>query len=236
MNNTPNPHKGYRFPIEIIGHCVWLYFTFPLSFRDIEKMMLYRGICVTYEAIRKWCKKFGQQYANQIRRRRCQPTDKWHLDEVAITIDGQKCYLWRAVDSDGNVLDILMQSRRNTKAAQRFFRKLLKKQGFAPRVIVTDKLKSYSAAKREMLPGVEHRQHKGLNNRAENSHQPTRLREKRMRRFKSPGQAQRFLSSFELIQQHFHPKQHRLTATEYRQQMCQRFDSWRELSGIKIAA
>ncbi|MBV8887880.1 MAG: IS6 family transposase [Chroococcidiopsidaceae cyanobacterium CP_BM_RX_35] len=140
------------------------------------------------------------------------------------------------MDSEGNVLDILMQSRRNTKAAKKFFRKLLKKQSFAPRVIVTDKLKSYGAAKREILPGVEHRQHKGLNNRAANSHQPTRLREKRMRKFKSPGQAQRFLSSFEFIRQHFHPQQHRLTATEYRQEMCQRFATWRELTDIKTAA
>lgn len=131
--------------------------------------MLERGIFITYEAIRKWCRKFGQQYANQIRCRRPQISDKWHLDEVVLAIDGQKYYLWRAVDSEGNVLDILMQSRRNTKAAKKVLRKLLKKQGFAPRVIVTDKLKSYGAAKKEILPGVEHRQHKGLNNRAENS-------------------------------------------------------------------
>jgi len=234
-NSTRNSYKGYRFPAEIISHCVWLYFTFPLSYRDIEMMMLERGIFVTYEAIRKWCRKFGQQYANQIRRRRPQSSDKWHLDEVVVTIDAQKYYLWRAVDSEGNVLDILMQSRRDTKAGNRFFRKLLKKQGFAPRVIVTDKLKSYGAAKREILRKVEHRQHKGLNNRAENSHQPTRLREKRMRRFKSPGQAQRFLSSFEFIRQHFHPKQRRLTPTEYRQEMCQRFATWQELTGIKKA-
>lgn len=113
--------------------------------------MLYRGICVTYEAIRKWCKKFGRQYANQIRRYRSQATDKWHFDEVVITIDDQKYYLWRAVDSNGNVLDILMQSRRDTKAAKKFFRKLLKKQGFVLRVIVTNKLKSYSAAKKEII-------------------------------------------------------------------------------------
>jgi putative transposase len=133
--------------------------------------------------------KFGQQYANQLRRKRAYIADKWHLDEVVVTIKGQQYYLWRAVDTEGNVLDILMRRYRDTKAAKRFFRKLLKKQGFTPRVLVTDKLKSYEAAKKQMLKSVEHRQHKGLNNRAENSHQPTRVRERRMRRFKSPGQA-----------------------------------------------
>ena len=137
---------------------------------------------------------FGQTYANELRRRpRC--GDKWHMDEVFLTIHGERHYLWRAVDQNGNVLDILVQSRRNKKAAKRFFRKLLKGLQYVPRVIITDKLRSYGAAKRELLPGVEHRQHKYLNNRAENSHQATRLREKKMRRFKSAKQAQRFLSA-----------------------------------------
>jgi putative transposase len=229
-------YKRHRFPAEIISYCVWLYYTFPLSFRDIEKMMLYRGIEVTYESIREWCLKFAQSYANQIRRRRPKPADKWHLDEVVITIKGKQYYLWRAVDKDGQVLDILMQRRRNERAANKFFRKLLKPQGFAPRVIITDKLKSYGAAKRKLLKGVEHRQHKGLNNRAENSHRPTRVRERRMGRFKSPGQAQRFLSAFEPIRGHFHPHQHKLPATEYRETMSQRFESWRELTGLNAAA
>ena len=167
-------YSRHRFPAEIISYCVWLYYTFPLSYRDIEKMMLYCGIEVTYESIREWCQKFGQQYANQVRRKRPYLTDRWHLDEVVITIKGKQYYLWRAVDSEGNVLDILMQRHRDTKAAKRFFRKLLKQQGFAPRVIVTDKLKSYEVAKNQMFKRVEHRQHKGLNNRAENSHQPPR--------------------------------------------------------------
>jgi len=141
------------------------------------------------------CLKFGQTYANELRRRRPRCGDKWHLDEVFLTIHGERHYLWRAVDQDGNVLDILVQSRRNKQAAKRFFRKLRVRLQYVPRVIITDKLKSYAAAKREILPGVEHRQHKGLNNRAENSHQPTRLREKKMRRFKSAKQAQRFLSA-----------------------------------------
>lgn len=229
-------YSRHRFPGEIISYCVWLYYTFPLSYRDIEKMMLYRGIEVTYETIREWCQKFGQQYANQLRRKRPYITDKWHLDEMVVTIKKQQYYLWRAVDSEGNVLDVLLQRHRDTKAAQRFFRKLLKKQGFVPRVIVTDKLKSYEAAKKRVMPSVEHRQHKGLNNRAENSHQPTRVRERRMRRFKSPGQAQRFLSAFDPIRGHFHPKQHELSAKRYREQLRQRFEEWREIACLKIAA
>ncbi len=199
-------------------------------------MMLYRGIEVTYETIREWCQKFGQQYTNQLRRKRPYVTDKGHLDEVVVTIKKQQYYLWRAVDSEGNVLDVLLQRHRDTKAAKRFFRKLLKKQGFTPRVIVTDKLKSYEAAKKQILKSVEHRQHKGLNNRAENSHQPTRVRERRMRKFKSPGQAQRFLATFGPLRDHFHPKQHQLTAHHYRQQMRQRLEDWREVAGLNSAA
>jgi len=168
--NTIAPdYKGYRFPPEIISHAVWLYFRFSLSFRDVEELMEQRGIILTYETVRKWCLTFGQTYANELRRRpRC--GDKWHLDEVFLKINGKTHYLWRAADQDGNVLDILVQSRRNKKAAKRFFHKLLRGLQYVPRVIITDKLRSYNAAKREILPGVEHRQHKGLNNRAENSH------------------------------------------------------------------
>ncbi|EFH83034.1 IS6 family transposase [Ktedonobacter racemifer] len=207
-------YKGFRFPSEIIGHCIWLYFRFSLSFRDVEEMMAERGVVLTYETIRQWCLKFGQTYANELKHRRPKTGDKWHLDEVCLKINGKTHYLWRAVDQDGNVLDILVQSRRKKQAAKRFFRKLLKGLQYVPRVIITDKLKSYGAAKREILPGVEHRQHKGLNNRAENSHQPTRLREKKMRRFKSAKQAQRFLSAFDPIAGHFQPRRHRLTAGE----------------------
>jgi len=171
-------YKRHRFPTEIISYCVWLYYSFPLSVRDIEKMMPYRGIELTYEAICKWCRKLAQQYTNQIRRRRPKPADKWHLDKVVVKIEGQQYYLWRAVDKEGQVLDILMQRRGNEAAADKFFRKLLKPVGFAPRVIITDKLKSYGAAKKKLLKGIEQRQHKGLNNRAENSHRPTRVRER----------------------------------------------------------
>jgi putative transposase len=158
------------------------------------------------------------------------------MDEVVLPIRGKKHYLWRAVDQDGNVLDILVQSRRNKNAAKRFFRKLLKGLQYVPRLIITDKLRSYGAAKRETLPGVEHRQHKGLNNRAENSHQPTRLREKKMRRFKSPKQAQRFLSAFGLIAGHFQPRRHRLRVGEYRAILQTRFQTWNEVTGVKLVS
>ena len=233
---SPNPYKHHRFPGEIISHAVWLYFRFPLSHRDVEELLFVRGVLVSYEAIRKWCRKFGQQYANQLRRRRPRPGDKWHLDEVFITINKARHYLWRAVDQDGNVLDILVQSRRNKQAAKKFFRKLLKGCQYVPRVIITDKLKSYGAAKREILPEVEHRQHRYLNNRAENSHQPTRQREQRMQRFKSPGHAQRFLSAYGFIAQHFRPRRHLFPAPEYRQEMQQRFQIWGEITGSGVAA
>jgi putative transposase len=158
------------------------------------------------------------------------------MDEVMLTIRGKKHYLWRVVDQTGNVLDILVQSRRNKKAAKRFFRKLLKGLQYVPRVIITDKLKSYGAAKREILPGVEHRQHKRLNNRAENSHQPTRLREKKMRRFKSAKQAQRFLSAFGPISGHFQPRRHHLSAGEYRAILQGRFQAWNEVTGVKLVS
>ena len=190
---TSERYKHHRFPAEIINHGIWLYYRFCLSYRDVEELLFTRGILVTYEAIRKWCRKFGQAYANQLRHRRPRPGDKWHLDEVFLTINGERHYLWRAMDQDGNVLDILVQSRRNKQAAKKFFRKLLKGLTYVPRVIITDKLKSYGAAKREILPGVEHRQSRYLNNRCENSHRPTRQREHRMQGFKSAGHAQRFL-------------------------------------------
>jgi putative transposase len=207
-----------------------------LSYRNVEELLFARGIIVTYGAIRKWCWKFGQAYANQLRRRRLQPGDKWHLDEVFLTIQGEHHYLWRAVEQDGHVLDILVQRRRDKKAAKKFFRKLLKGCQYVPRVIVTDQLKSYGAAKREMLPGVEHRQHRYLNNRAENSHQPTRQRERRMQHFKSPGHAQRFLSAYGPIAQHFRPRRHLFSAPVYRQELRERFATWRDITGLPTAA
>ena len=232
---STNPYKHHRFPAEIISHGVWLYCRFCLSYRDVEELLCARGVLVTYEAIRQWCRKFGRSYANELRRRRPRPGDKWHLDEVFLTINGSRHYLGRAVDQDGQVLDILVQSRRNKKAAKKFFRKLLKRLTYVPRVIITNKLKSYGTAKREILPGVEHRQHRYLNNRAENSHQPTRQRERRMQGFKSPGHAQRFLSAYGPLAQHFRPRRHRLSAQAYRQEMVQRFQRWQEVTGLAAA-
>jgi putative transposase len=152
-----NPYKRHRFPAEIISYCVWLYFRFCLSYRDVEELLAARGVNLTYEAVRYWCRKFGQAYANQLRHRRPRPGDKWHLDEVFLTIRSEQHYLWRAVDQEGIILDILVQRRRDQKAAKKFFCKLLKGFTYVPRVIITDKLRSYGAAKREILPSVEHR-------------------------------------------------------------------------------
>src|SRR6266481_2800216 len=196
MPTSESLYRRHRFPAEIISHCVWLYFRFTLSFRDVEELMSSRGVSLTYETVREWCLKFGQTYANGLRRKSPLSGDRWHLDEVFLKINCRHHYLWRAVDQDGDVLDILVQNRRDKKAAKKFFRKLLKGLRYVPRVIITDKLKSYSAAKAEVMPSVEHLQQKYQNNRAENSHEPTRLREKVMRRFKSAGHAQRFLPTF----------------------------------------
>jgi len=201
-------YAGYRFPAEIISHAVWLYFRFPLSLRMVDELLAARGIIVSHETVRQWALKFGQVFANQIRRRLPAAGDKWHLDEVVLTIAGVKHWLWRAVDQNGMVLDILVQSQRDTRAAKRLLRKLLKRQCRPPRVMITDKLASYGAAKREVMPSVEHRKHKGLNNRAENSHQPTRRRERQMKRFKSAGQAQRFLSAHDGINNLFLLRRH----------------------------
>ena len=168
----PDPHHRHRFPAEIISHAVWLYHVFSLSLRDVELILAERGVFVTHETIRRWCQKFGQSFATSLRHRRPRPGDKWHLDEVFVRIRGKLHYLWRAVDQHGTVLDILVQGRRNAKAARRFFKKLLKGLMYVPRVLVTDKLRRYDAAKRTILPTVEHRQSRYLNNRAENSHQP----------------------------------------------------------------
>ena len=229
-------YTGYRFPAEIISHVVWLYYRFSLSYRDVEELMAARGVVLSYETVRQWCRKFGQQYANQLRRRRAQTGDKWHLDEVFLKINGRLHYLWRAVDQDGHVLDILVQSRRTKAAAKKFFRKLLKGCQYVPRVLITDKLASYGAAKQELLRQVEHRQHKRLNNRAENSHQPTRQRERIMRRFKSPGHAQRFLAAYGLIRDHFCPRRHRLGAQQYREVRQERFAVWNTIAGVHAAA
>src|SRR3712207_5072369 len=236
MTRRPNPYAGHRFPPEVISHAIWLYFRFPLSPRMVEEMLAARGIVVSHESVRQWARKFGQAFANQIRRRLPTAGDKWHLDEVVLKIAGKKHWLWRAVDQDGVVLDVLVQSRRDKRAAKRLLRKLLKRQARVPRVMITDKLASYSAAKSEVMPSVEHRRHKGLNNRAENSHQPTRRRERQMRRFKSPGQAQRFLSTHDQINNLFHLRRDHVSAAQYREARTRAFEIWAEVSGIAVAA
>jgi len=229
-------YAGHRFPAEIISHAIWLYFRFPLGLRMVEELLAARGIIVSHESVRQWARKFGQGFANRIRRRLPGAGDKWHLDEVVIMIAGVKHWLWRAVDQTGIVLDVLVQSRRDKRAAKRLLRKLLKRQGRAPRVMITDKLASYSAAKREVMPGVEHRRHKGLNNRAENSHQPTRRRERQMKRFKSAGQMQRFLSAHDQINNLFHLRRDHVTATAYRAARTRAFAIWADITGVMAVA
>jgi putative transposase len=215
-------YKRHRFPPAVIAHAVWLYFRFPLSLRLVEEMLLERGIIVSYETVRRWARKFGLDYARRLKRKRPGRRDIWHLDEVVITIAGQKHWLWRAVDQDGYVLDEIVQTRRDTTAAKRLLKRLLKKQGCPPPRMITDKLGSYAAARRQIMPAVEHRSHKGLNNRAENSHLPLRKRERAMQGFRSPGGLQRFTSVFSAIRNLFVPpcshrsalatQLHRLTA------------------------
>jgi putative transposase len=197
----------------------------------VEEMLAARGTLVSHETIRQWALKFGRSFANQIRRRLPASGDKWHLDEVVISIAGQKHWLWRAVDQHGVVLDILVQSRRNAKAAKRLLRKLLKKQCNTPRVMITDKLASYAVAKRVVMPGVEHRQHRGLNNRAENSHQPTRRRERIMKRFKSAGQAQRFLSVHDQVANLFR-RPANTNVADYRKSRTRALGVWSEITGV----
>ena len=194
MNAKTPSYHGYRFPPEIISHAVWFYYRFCLSFRDVEDLLAKRGVIVSYETIRQWSRKFGAEYARKLKRREGRLGDTWHLDELFVMIQGERQYFWRAVDQDGDVIDILVQPRRNRRAAQRFFRKLLKGQGREPRRLVTDKLRSYGAAHRTIMPSVIHDTERYANNRAEVSHQPTRQRERQMRRFKSVAQAQQFLS------------------------------------------
>ena len=229
-------YAGYRFPAEIISHAVWLYFRFPLSLRMVDELLAARGIVVSHETVRQRALKFGQGFANQIRRRLPAAGDKWHKDEVVITISGVKHWLWRAVDQTGRVLDILVQSCRNTQPAKRLLRKLLKRQCRAPRVMVTDKLASYGAAKRAVMPSVEHRKHRRLNNRAENSHQPTRRRERQMKWFKSAGQAQRFLSAHDGINNLFHLRRHQVPAVQYQSAWTEAFQVWAEVTGVAAGA
>ena len=214
-SHLPSYH-GYRFPPDIISHAVWLYHRFGLSFRDVEDLLAQRGITVTYETIRQWCGRFGPVYARRLRRRRGRMGDTWYLDELFVKIQGRQQYLWRAVDEDGDTIDILVQSRRNRRAALRFLRKLLKGQGCVPRRLVTDKLRSYPAACRTVMASVVHSTQQYENNRAEVSHQPTRQRERQMRGFKSAAHLQRFASVHGVVQNLFRVGRHLLRAAHHR--------------------
>jgi putative transposase len=232
MEAAAPSYQGFRYPAEIIAHAVWLYHRFPLSFREVAELLLAHGITVSPEAIRRWCDRFGPRYAAALRRRRPQAGDKWHLDEAFVKINGVRHHLWRAVDQDGTVLDILLQSKRNAKAAKRFLAKLMKKQRRTPRVLVTDKLRSYGVAHRELMSSVDHRSHQGLNNRAKNSHQPTRQRERAMKSFRTVGRAQKSLSAFSQISPHLRPRRHRMTAPGHRAEMTVRFAIWEQITGV----
>jgi len=225
-------YKRHRFPSELIAHAVWLYFRFPLSFRLVEEMLLERGIVVSYETIRRWSLKFGAAYARSLRRKATRPDDIWHLDEVRIVIRGKPHWLWRAVDQDGYVLDEILQTRRNTKAARRLLARLLKRQGLRPMRMITDKLKSYGSAKRNMSLSIRHLSHKGLNNRAENSHLPLRKRERIMQNFRSPGGCQRFVSVFSAIRNLFVPPASITTALSRHIHRIRAFAQWNNATAL----
>ena len=219
-------YKRYRFPAVIIQNAVWLYFRFPLSYRNVEDLLADRGIDVSYETVRCWALKFGQAYARKLRKARPKPNNRWHLDEVFVSINGKRMYLWRAVDDEGEVLDILVQSRRNKHAALKLMRKLLKKQGFVPDTVVTDKLPSYGAALRELNLSKHHDFGGRKNNRAENSHLPVRQRERRMQRFKSAKSAQIFLSTHATVYNIFNVQRHLISRKTLRQFRNEAMSEW----------
>jgi putative transposase len=223
-------YVGYRHPKEIIKYAVWLYYRLNASLRDTVEGLFYRGLDISHETVRQWVYKFGSLYASFIKKRQPKRGDKWHLDEVCLTIKGKKYWLWRAIDQDGYELEVLLQPRRNAKAALRFFKKLLKGLCSAPRVMITDKLRSYKAAKKKMLKSTEHRSHKRLNNRIEVSHQSTRIREKVMRKFKSPRQAQTFLSAFGTLRNHFKIGLYKLSAENRKSKLREAFNAWDEVT------
>lgn len=220
----------HRFPAEVIQHVVWLYFRFPLSYRDVEDLLAQRGIDVSYETVRRWSVKFGLSYARKLRRSHPPAANWWHLDEVFISINGKNMYVWRAVDCEGEVLDVLVQSRRNKRAALKLMRKLLKTQGFAPTAVVTDKLASYGAALSELGIKSKHITGGRSNNRAENSHLPVRLRERRMQKFKSAAFAQRFLSTHAAVYNTFNAQRHLISRNTLRQFCGEAMRAWKAVT------
>src|SRR5919107_1517055 len=222
----PVSYARHQFPPEIVRHAVWLYLRFTLSYRDVEELLAERGIETSYESVRRWVLKFGPMFARNLRRLRPRPTGTWHLDEMVVSIQGRRMYLWRAVDSEGEVLDLLVQPRRDTAAALRLMRKLLKKQGFAPDQLVTDKLGSYGAARRELGLAARHEQGLRQNNRAENSHQVFRRRERKQQRFKSAGSAQRFLSTHAAVYNTFSLQRHLISRRTLRTFRAEAAQAW----------
>lgn len=222
--------KRHRFPPDIIRYSIWLYARFTLSFRDVEEMLAERGLDISYETVRRWFLKFGSTIAANLRRTRPRPSDHWHLDEMAIVIQQKRYWLWRAVDNEGEVLDFLIQRGRDAKAARRLMKKLLKRQGFAPSRIVTDKLRSYPSAFRAIGLAAEHDRGLRAKNRAENSHQPVRRRERKLQRFKSPGSAQRFLSIHSATYNLFYHQSHLLRRAVLKELRTASFDAWQAAS------
>ncbi len=227
MKRSSTLYKRHRFPPEIIQYAVWLYHRFNLSHRDIEDLLAERGITVTYESIRLWCIKFGMKYVRRLKKRHQGYGDTFYIDEVFVKIDGKQHYLWRAVDQDGEVVDVFLQRRRDGKAAKRFFKRLLKAHQTEPRKIVTDKLRSYGIAHRDLIPDTIHDTSQYANNRAELSHQPTRVRERVMRRFKSMRQAQLFLAVHAAVCNLFNLGRHLVSAKNYRFFRLRAFASWK---------
>ena len=221
-----NIYKRHRFPPDIISYAVWLYYRFNLSHRDIEDLLAERGITVSYEAVRLWCIKFGAKYARRLRRKHRGFGDTFFIDEVFVRINGKQHYLWRAVDQDGEVVDVFLQAKRDGAAANRFFKRLLRNHGDEPRKIVTDKLRSYGVAHRELIPEAIHVTERYANNRAEQSHEPTRVRERGMRRFKSVRQAQRFLGAHAAVSNLFNLGRHLVGAQHYRNLRVSAFLEW----------
>jgi putative transposase len=221
-----NTYKRYRFPPDIISYAVWLYYRFNLNHRDIEDLLAERGITVSREAIRLWCIKFGAIYTRRLKRKHRGYGDTFFIDEVFVKINGKQHYLWRAVDQDGEVVDVFLQARRDGAAAKRFFKRLLRSHGGEPRKIVTDKLRSYGVAHRELMPDVIHDNARYANNRAEQSHEATRERERGMRRFKSTRQAQRFVTAHAAVSNLFNLGRYLVCAQHYRSLRMSAFVEW----------
>jgi putative transposase len=221
-----NTYKRHRFPPDIISYAVWLYYRFNLSHRDIEDLLAERGITVSREAIRLWCIKFGAIYSRRLKRKHRGYGDTFYIDEVFIKINGKQHYLWRAVDQDGEVVDVYLQAKRDGAVAKRFFKRLLRSHGGEPRKIVTDKLRSYGVAHRELIPETIHSTRQYENNRAEQSHEPTRVRERGMRKFKSVRQAQRFLGAHAAVSNLFNLGRHLVGAEHYRNLRVSAFADW----------